>query len=288
MYLGVDIGGTNGRVVAFTSPDDPTPVDGENFSMTEHTNEKAGDFKQDFENLVGACMSLMARHAVEAIGVGLAGKLNLARTALDMAGNIHHWVNQPVKAMLENWLQTPVFLGNDAEAAALAEAKWGLCTQNGYRGRAFLGIIWGSGVGGACVRPLSDGGLLAIPGEYGHVMFDPRDQLTCRGCDESGHIEAIYGGNNIPRWAGPVKTLLESDWLQFAEGLCRGIRNVLCAQPVDLIVMSGGVICSQAWLVPEIERMLDEVRYNRPQVRLSAFGESAGSKGALALLSREV
>lgn len=288
MYLAIDLGGTNCRVVPYANLVDTDPLGpAEQFKVSQHQADKPGDFGGDFHDLLQCCTNLVDRYGdVAGIGLALAGKLDSTRSSLVMAGNIAHWCGKPVKSLLENQFGCRVSLGNDAEAAALAEATYGLGVSDEFQGKPLMGMIWGTGVGGACVRPLPSGGFLTIPGEPGHITLNRDTVFTCRGCEEPGHLEAYCGGANLKlRFGKEAPELTPLQWTIVANDMAIGLKSILCLQPVRLVTFSGRVACAQEWLLPLLEAELDSDEYGRPAVRKSAFGESAGTLGALSLLN---
>jgi predicted NBD/HSP70 family sugar kinase len=186
-------------------------------------------------------------------------------------------------------------LGNDAEALALAEAVYGLGIQDEYTGQDFIGMIWGSGVGGAFVRYARDGSYVTIPGEPGHIIVGPDNGVPC-GCKQQGCLESYVGGNNLEFIFGvpvvnqedPLNQMHSLQWFTALDWMVKGLREYLRVQPVGLIVFSGGVACKQQEqrkLLNELEVLLASPVYGSPKVRVSAYGETAGSLGALSLLS---
>lgn len=176
-------------------------------------------------------------------------------------------------------------LGNDAEAAALADAVFGLGTLAEFHGRDLIGMIWGSGIGGACVRYNADGGYRTIPGEPGHILLDPTSSIKCR-CGKRGHLEGICSGLNVKKRYGKLFKHLDAETQANLAGLvAQGLWSILAVQPVDLVVFSGGVACDVPNQLEYIESLLKDPMVGSPQVRLSAFGETAGARGALSLLS---
>jgi predicted NBD/HSP70 family sugar kinase len=281
MYLAMDIGGTNGRVVAYKSLSDTKMIARETFKVTQSN-------RQDMRLLSHVVDELQSRigATVEGIGVAVAGKLNKARSELVFSGNLGDWVNKTLKWDMENLFRCPIALGNDAEALALAEAVYGVvATEADFRHRDFLGMIWGTGVGGACVRFASDGSYLTYPGEPGHILIDLHSDMLC-GCGELGDVEAICGGGNFLRNYGVAGDKLTDGHRQkITEGMVVCLQNYLCVQPVDLIVFSGGVACKNTAILQQIEHELDHPKFGSPKIVISAFGESAGTLGALSLLS---
>jgi glucokinase len=98
--------------------------------------------------------------------------------------------------MLEERLGIPVFLGNDANAAALGEFAYG--AGRGYRHVIYITVS--TGVGGGII---SDGRLLegqrGAAGEVGHVIVEPGGPLC--GCGNRGCLEALISGTAIARQA---------------------------------------------------------------------------------------
>jgi glucokinase len=280
VYIGADIGGTTGRVSAFGGLGDTTEIDRVEFPVTQSPN---GDFAQDLNNLMLACGRLAARNGrVEGIGLAIAGKVDAARTMLTAAGNLGHWAGKPVVAMLAErlGLDCPVVLGNDAEAAAMAEALYGEGQE-----ADFWFFIWGTGIGGCLVRYING---VAVPfaGELGHQQVNPWDDLLC-GCGQKGCLEAYCGGAGIKKRLGiDPQNLTRDQWIEVVGWMSIGVRNVVAAQPVPLVVFGGGVANKQSALLKDLRMLLEaDLRIvDVPDVRLSAFGESAGTIGALALV----
>jgi glucokinase len=278
VYLGIDLGGTTGRVAIFERLDDTEEIDRRKFWMTKYPH---GDFEKDFANLKAACRELIAQHGqVEAVGFAAAGVVDKRRTMLIKAGNITHWEDQPVALELSVELGCPVILGNDAEAAALAEAF-----HDEVDSCDFWFIVWGTGVGGCLVRFI-DGKPVTFPGEFGHVEVDPHSERICP-CGQRGCLQAYCGGAGIRQNTGQRASGLSSkQWRDVVGWMKVGVRGVLCSQPTLLVVFGGGIACKQTWLLDELESRLDQdLRIvNAPEVRRSVFGESAGLIGALSLI----
>lgn len=94
-------------------------------------------------------------------------------------------------------MKLPVFIENDANCFALAEAVHGA----GRRYNVVLGVIWGTGIGGGLVieRRIYSGafkdGL-----EFGHMIIDPTINSGARcGCGQYGCLEMLASGKNISR-----------------------------------------------------------------------------------------
>lgn len=273
--LGIDIGGTSVRVGAFESLDSTEPFDSYSF-------DAAQDYERDFELLRQTCANLRSRSGpVEGIGVAIAGVINKERTLLAKAGNTASWVNRPFVDALGIAFDCAVALGNDAEAAALAEALYG-----NPQGWDFWSLIWGTGVGGTLVRHI-DGKPYPFAGEMGHQMVRARLGNQC-ACGQMDCLEVYCGGAGIKKYRNVASAadLSEAQWGRVLDCMADGLHNLVTIQPVPYIYFSGGIAAKQSHRLEVLQQMLEEELciVEAPQVRLSRFGEGAGTVGALALL----
>lgn len=238
------------------------------------------DFYTDMTALSTAIMSLTEGRQLAGIGVAVAGKVSADRQKLVAAGNLTHWVEKTVVQLLADQFQCVVILGNDAEAAALAEAVSG-------HGQAedFLYVIWGTGVGGCFVRHIA-GRPHVFAGEVGHVRTGTIREREC-GCGHYDCLESLVGGDGLIHYYGkdPSK-LTEKVWSRAGQDMARGLHGVLTSSPVPLVVLGGGVASKQPHLVRHVQRNLRETltMVSIPEVSLSAHGEGGGTLGALSLL----
>lgn len=84
---------------------------------------------------------------IQAIGIGIPGVVHPQTGRIEMAGGFEGLNGTALAADLSDLLGTPVFVENDVNAAALAERRYGACTQTDD----FAMISVGAGVGGALV-----------------------------------------------------------------------------------------------------------------------------------------
>jgi glucokinase len=278
LFLGIDIGGTTVRVGAFRSLNDVEAFDDDLFPV-EH------NYAKDFEGMMGASVFLRdynQEHAgpVEGIGLAIAGVLDADRTTLAKAGNTVQWVGQPFIQELRTYFGCPVAFGNDAEAAAMAEAMYG-----NPEGGDFWFVIWGTGVGGTLVRYV-DGKPIAFAGEMGHLRVSESNSRIC-ACGQFSCLEAYCGGAKIREYVGvAAEELNPAQWEEVLAHMVIGLRGIATSQPVGRIYFGGGIAAKQSHFIPELEDLLrmDLQIVDAPEMALSRFGESAGTVGALALL----
>lgn len=183
-YIGIDLGGTN--IVA--------GVVDEQFHLLTKASDKTNVGRPAEQ--IAHTMAQTARAAVEqaglsldqieSIGIGSPGIVDNEKKEVIFASNLH-FQNVPIGQMLEDELHLPVFLANDADAAAYGEFMAGAGkTDSGEHIRNMLAITLGTGVGsGIIINSKIYNGYGFAGGEFGHttINFNGRP-CTCgrRGC----------------------------------------------------------------------------------------------------------
>jgi len=127
---------------------------------------------------------------VSAVGVSLPGPLDReAGVLLDPPNLPGDWRGAPVQAWLSEALQKPVALENDANAAALAEWRFG--AGRGCGDLIYLTMSTGVG-GGLVLGGRLHRGVLESAGEIGHAPVEWQGELCA--CGQRGCLEAYVGG----------------------------------------------------------------------------------------------
>ena len=144
--------------------------------------------------------------AVTAVGVGSPGPIDYQTGVVTYAPNIPDFANVPVVEHLRQALGLPVFLENDANAAALAEHHLG--AARGATNSFFVTVSTGIG-GGVIVNNRVWRGAHGQAGELGHVTVLPGGPVC--GCGNRGCLEAVASGRALARdasyaYARPVET----------------------------------------------------------------------------------
>jgi glucokinase len=186
--LGVDIGGTK-VAVGMVDRDGKILAQGREPMIANGTAEAA------FEAVTRAIDAMMATASngkVESIGICAPGPLDPKTGVVLNPPNLPCWRNYPLAERLSQKYRVPVKVDNDANAAALAETKWG--AARGFR-YVFYSTI-GTGIGTGIVF---DGaiyhGKTGSAGEGGHVSIDYRGPLC--SCGKRGCIEILASGRAI-------------------------------------------------------------------------------------------
>ena len=277
LYIGVDLGGTTGRVAAFDSLEDPAPRNRSDFAADR-------TYESDMRSIAEAVAKVSDGAKVEAAGFAMPGLLDSAGETIVGSGRHERWHGKPIKKDLEKLLGCRVVFRNDAHAAALAEAVYGDIPK-----QDFWFLIWGTGVGGAYVR-YTNGEPDVLRSELGHQTIDRNDTFPPDGCLQSGCLESLVSGDKIAeRFGKPAAELTEQEWQTVESDLAGGLYNLAVILPVGRIVLGGGVANKQAKRLPAIERKIAarlKVVDTVPTLSVATHGEDAGLVGALASLRK--
>lgn len=189
VHLGVDLGGTNFRIAAFSSGTTPEVVH----------KEEVGE-PRDPESIVqrlAAAAERLAPSGPVTLGVGIAAMLRDRRGTVANSPHLR-WRDVAFGEELATRLGRRFSVGvyNDVNAIV-----WGEAVGGAARGcRDVLGVYVGTGIGGGLIA----GGQLVegvsnCAGEIGHVKVRwDEDALPC-ACGQRGCIEAYVGGSYVAR-----------------------------------------------------------------------------------------
>lgn len=123
-----------------------------------------------------------------AVGVGAPGSIDVETGSVLQVANIEGWdVPYPLGPALAEELGRPVTIGNDVNVAVEAERRYGAGRGFG----SFLGVFWGTGVGGGIVMDGRQVVGRGSAGEIGHVCASPGGRRCNCGLD--GCVEAYAG-----------------------------------------------------------------------------------------------
>jgi glucokinase len=216
------------------------------------------------------------------------------------APNLPSLINFELKAELQRRLGWPVFLENDANAAAVGEMWLGAargCTD-------VMSVTLGTGVGGGVIL----GGKLwrgshGSAGEIGHTTVDPFSGLKCK-CGNTGCLELFASATAIVRMARELgmKELTAEEvyeaggngdqravsvFNRFGMYLGIGLANLINLIDPQIIVITGGAANGWDLFANEMYRQVGEraFRATAQQVKIARAecGDNAGLLGAARL-----
>lgn len=193
LTVGVDVGGTSVRAGV-------VDVDGQILDTRRAATPGADTALESA--IAGVVDELAGRHPVAAVGLALAGFVGLDRTTVRYAPHLS-WRSAPVAERVAERVGLPTVVEHDANAAALAERRFGAAA--GASLVVFVAI--GTGIGAAL---LVDGELFrgahGIAPELGHLRVVP-DGRPCP-CGKRGCWERYCSGTGL---ATTALELLGSD-----------------------------------------------------------------------------
>ncbi len=204
-------------------------------SGTEHAREVASQGGDPTEALAALVEELAVRASapIAGVGVGAPGLVAADGTVIEAA----HlgWSDHPLRALLEAETGLPVWVANDANAAALAEFGR-LPTERD----ALVLVRIGDGIGAGLVlgaRPHV--GSSAAAGEFGHLVVQP-DGLPC-ACGNTGCLETVASLPAIDRAIaarGDGEEAAEQAVADAAEHLGAVIAHLVAILDVGDVVLS--------------------------------------------------
>ena len=193
-YLGIDIGGTKCVVLAGT---DKMQVLQRHQFDTEPSRGPVRIIDQLLE-LSRSVVAELSSQELIAVGISCGGPLDAKRGIIQSPPNLPGWNDIPITKILQESLQVPVFLKNDANACALAEWKYG--AGKGSSNMIFL--TFGTGLGAGLIL---DGrlyeGTTGLAGEIGHLRLAEDGP---EGYGKRGSFEGFCSGAGIEKLARKI------------------------------------------------------------------------------------
>ena len=187
--LGIDLGGTK---IAAGVVDENANVRN---PVVAPTRAERG-YEVSLAQLYGAIERLLSIE-ISAIGICAPGPLNPKTGVVINPPNLPGWRDIPLAEQVSQRFHLPCHVENDANAAGLAEARFG--AARGYSSVFYATL--GTGVGSGIIL---DGkayhGKNGAAAEGGHVTIDYQSESVCN-CGSPGCIEALASGSAMARRA---------------------------------------------------------------------------------------
>ncbi|GIV95572.1 MAG: glucokinase [Herpetosiphonaceae bacterium] len=250
---------------------------------------------------------------IKGVGVGAPGPVDPEAGMVIVAPNMPGWEHIPLCSLVQERVQLPVVIGNDANAAALAE--WLFGAGKGLRNLIYVTIS--TGIGGGII---AEGRLLlgrrGLAAEVGHMVIQA-DGPRC-GCGNLGCWEVMASGTALARMA--LDALMSSDRssllrdiaargrltaadvttaAQKGDALARellaqegtyigiGIVSLLHLFSPDIVILGGGVTNSGELIFAPMRQAIAERAipgYRTVPIVTTSLGDEVGVLGAAALV----
>lgn len=317
--IGVDLGGTN-IVSLLMSRDSKILARDTRRSLAKEGKERTisqivASVRKILEE--GESSEIFSK-SILGVGIGSPGPLNTKEGVIHFAPNFPGWIEVPLIQILRDELNLPIFLENDANAAALGE--WWLGAGKNVDNLVLLTL--GTGIGGGII----------IEGEVLHGAWDTAAEighmiiceggLTC-GCGKQGCLEAYASATGVvKRTLAAIekgeKTLLINlvenrleditcelifktaekgdslaKWIveETARYLGIGIASIVNIINPEMVILSGGMIAAGDTLFKPVRKYAQEnalaAAIKEVKIVPAALGGNAGAVGAAATVLKK-
>lgn len=308
--LGIDIGGTTVKNGLFN-------LNGELLHKWEIDTRKIENGKYILSDIAKSIDDILNERKIEkeevvGVGVGVPGPVKEDGTVLGCV-NLG-WPVFNVSTELENILNLPVKVANDANIAALGEMFKG--GGQGYEN--MIMVTLGTGVGGGVII---NGKVLAgnngAGGEIGHISVNPHEKESCN-CGKKGCLEQYTSATGIVRIAKEILSSNEIDSKlrnienitakdifdlakdkdeialkiveKFSNILGRALANIACICNPEVFVIGGGVSKAGDILIEGLKKSFKENAFHatvETEFKVATLENDAGIFGG-AKLSLEI
>lgn len=199
--------------------------------------------KEMVQSVLDALQSVGAEKSdLEAVGVCAPGFFDWQDRILLDSPNLPYLNNVPLEKVIGEELQVPVVAENDANAAALGEARFG--AGKGSKDVVFVTVSTGIGAGLVLDGKLYRGSR-GFSGEIGHMAVK-WDGPLC-GCGRRGCLEAVSSGTAIARSA--------------KEAVLAGEKTILTALAEKKEISAKDIFAAAAAKDPVAEKIVEEATH---------------------------
>ena len=291
IHFGIDLGGTKIELVAI---DDKFNILHRERISTE--SEKGSDHVLDQIDFLYKKAIKKFYDKEHTVGIGSPGSIS-KHTGLLRNSTIYCHNDLPLKSLIENKINHPIVIENDANCFALAESKLGA----GKDYQVVFGVILGTGCGGGIVFDNKLwSGLHGISGEWGHSIIDVNG-YPCF-CGKNGCINTLISGTGLQNILQKklkkeitaekflnqkVYTSIEQEILNnFYSDFGKAISNIINIIDPNIIIIGGGLSNHDELYSKGAEKViLSSLNCDKeitPVVK-NSLGDSAGVLGAAIL-----
>lgn len=277
--IGIDLGGTNTRIAVVST-------DGRVEKQYKLKTQPDLELATLLNQIALAVERFGLEYDLTHVGIVAPGPLDLKRGAFLTPPNLPNWHHQAIVEPLRTLLRLPVTLENDANAAALAEAKFGA----GRHVDSVFYVTVSTGIGGGFVHKQNlISGAHGSAGEVGNMII--RKDGPTHPTLNVGALETHASGTALQKRAQhkgmtDSMTLLsdETERNTFVDDLATGLANIIHTVDPDVIVLGGGVTASAPLYWSQLQdavamRVYPHLRGATPLVLQQLYGD-AGVIGA--------
>ncbi len=226
--LGIDIGGTNMRV-GF--------IENNELVKIESSRIIKNGSKEEVVDLLITLIEKFNGRTIEGIGIGVPSVVDVENGIVYDVQNIPSWDEVPLKKILEEKFNVPVFINNDANCFAVGEKYFG--KGKGYKN--IVGLITGTGLGaGLIINYHLYSGNNCGAGEFGMIPFkDKNYEYYC--CGQFFQNEFGLSGEELFSRASSSDEEALKIFSQFGENLGEAIKLIMYSIDPEIIILGGSV-----------------------------------------------
>ena len=313
MYIGIDLGGTN-IAAGIVNEDgellikDSIPTNG-----TRHYTEIIRDMGELSLKLIKELGIEMNK--IYSVGIGTPGTPDKEKGVLVYTNNIN-FKNVPMVSEMKKYIGLPVYIDNDANCAALAEAAFGAAKNT----NSSITITLGTGIGGGVIIDKKIySGFNYSGAELGHMVIEvDGNQCTCgrKGCWEAyASATALIKKTRQAAKANPeslIHELVDNDLNnvsgktafeaarqgdktaqlvinEYIKYLAEGMTNIVNIFQPEVLVIGGGISKEGDYLLKPLKERIGRDVYckevRQTELRIAQMGNNAGIIGAAMLRS---
>lgn len=272
----------------------------------EIVDEAVGFVRKNGERLLG-------------LGITVPGMVDVEQSVLVFSPNLQ-WRDVPLRDMFQQHTGAPVFVDNDANAAALGEHLFGVARQAQH----FIFVVASVGVGGGLfLNGDIYRGAIGLAGEIGHTSMSVDYSRPCRcgnwGCwensaNQSSLIERVRARLEVGR-PSLIREMLEKEnspltlsiifraaeagdveaqqaLKETGAAIGLGVANMIDIFDPQMVVIGGALSAAGKFILPAIQEVVSErslnVAHRRVEIAISAFERDASVMGAVAMVKQKI
>lgn len=306
MYIGIDLGGTNIAVGLVDK-------DGKIIKSSSCPTQAPRPYQEIVKDMAELCFEVTREGGfdisdIEGIGIGSPGTIDHKNGVVVYSNNLR-WDNVPVVEELKKYIDVPIALENDANAAAYGEYY-----INGGGADSFVAVTLGTGVGGGVIidkkiyrgfngagaelghtvmvyngEPCSCGtngcweayaSVTALIRQTAKAIEENPDSIMAREAAEMGKISGRTAFDAAKAGDPAAQKVVD----QYIEYVACGVTNMINIFQPEVLVIGGGISKEGDYLLNPIKEYVNKKSYCRTiqqtELKIATLMNDAGIIGA--------
>lgn len=205
------------------------------------------------------CIDRVFNKKIQGIGVGVPAVVDPISGVVYDVQNIPAWTEIPLKDLIQDRYDLPVFINNDANCFAIGEKIFGM----GKNFENFIGLSLGTGIGmGVIINNELYNGILCGAGEIGMVSY--KDSII-ENYAGSFFFTDTYGmtAEEISKLAQQGEQWALNAFEEYGNHLGEAIKNILYLYSPQAIILGGSISKAYRFYERSIKSALKSFAYQR-------------------------